>query len=136
MVDVVRWYFDYGGINQYWFPRNPDRYGGDGGWAYEARSSVLNVIGSVSPQIQIDGFIARRQLKFTAITGNMKRSLENFYFKQEVIHGCRDHLYGVDLLGFSCFITAFTPTIHPTIGDFPGSGEDTWDLEMELIRMD
>jgi hypothetical protein len=135
MTDVTRWVFDYGGANHYSFPRNPDRYGGDTYWIYEPRMTEIEVIGASLPSIQIDSFAgARRTVRFTAITGAMMRALQDFYFRAEIIENCRDHLYSTTP-SFDCFIVGFNPTVHPTSGDFPGTGEDTWDLEMTLMRM-
>ena len=94
----------------------------------------FEIIGSNVPHIQVDGFTARRTLRFTAITGTMMRTLRNFFHRAQVINNCSDHLYNTTQQ-FSCFIVAFTPTIHPTIGNFPGSGEDTYDLEMAIVQM-
>ena len=92
------------------------------------------MIGSNAPHIQVDGFRARRTIRFTAIPGYMMRTLQGFFQRHETIENCRDHLYPTSPV-FSCFIAGFTPVIHPTAGDFPGTGEDTYDLEMILIRM-
>jgi len=87
------------------------------------------------PTIQFDGFNgARRTLRFTAITGSMMRTLETFYLKGAVVENCRDHLYPTTTT-FKCFMESFTPSVHPTHGNFPGSGEDSYDLEMVLIKM-
>ena len=133
---VTRWIFDTGGQKEYQFPRNPDRNGGDTYWAYEFRYNEIDVLGSMLPTVHVDGFRgARRTLRFTAITGTMMRTLQTFYFSRAVIRNCRDHLYG-QTPPFNCLIASFTPAIHPTLGNsFPGSGEDTWDLEMTLIRV-
>jgi hypothetical protein len=132
---TTRWIFDYGGVNQYNFPRNPDRYGGDTYWQSELRLSELDIIGANSPTIQVDGFRgSRRTIRFTAITGVMMRELEKFYYRRVTIANCRDHLYSTTL-SFSCFVIAFSPSVRPTIGNFPGSSEDTWDLEMTVVRM-
>jgi len=134
---VVYWVFEYGNANEYVFIRNPDRYGGDTYWVSQPRMQEIEVIGASLPSIQFDGFNgARRTLRFTAIHGDMMRELQGFYYAGETIHNCRDHLYDTgNSPEFSCFIESFTPTIHPTHGDFPGSGEDTYDLEMVLIKM-
>lgn len=135
MTDVIRWRFDAGGSYDYTFARNPDRYGGDTFWSRETRMSELNVIGSNTPTIQVDGFKgARRTIRFTAITGTMMRVLRDFYYRTAVIYNCFDHLYPTTS-SFDCFITSFIATIHPTIGNFPGSGEDTYDVEMVLLKM-
>ena len=135
MADVVRWKFDTSGLHDYTFERNPDRAGGDTFWSRESRMSELDVIGGNIPTIQVDGFKgARRTIHFTAITGNMMRVLRDFYYRTEIIYNCSDHLYPTTSL-FHCFITSFISTIHPTMGDFPGSGEDTYDVEMVLLRM-
>jgi hypothetical protein len=132
---VDRWYFDYGGTYHYNFARNPDRYGGDTGWMFEPRMSEMEIIGANQSYIQIDGFMgARRNLKFTAITGTMARILENFFLRKAIIYNCRDHLYPTHP-AFHCFITSFIQQAHPTVGDFPGSGEDTYDVEMTLVKM-
>jgi len=133
-MSVIRWVFDYGGTYHYEFPRNPNRFGGDTFWVSEPRSAEFNIIGSNAPSIQIDGFRSSRSLHFTAVTGNMMRTLQQFFLRKEIIQSCRDHLYPTSS-EFSCFIISFTPTIHPTIGDCPGSGEDTYDFEMVIIRM-
>jgi len=136
MTAITRWFFDYGGGNQYSFPRNPDRNGGDTSWIYEPKLSTFDIVGANAPTFQIDGFSgARRVLKFTAITGTMTRALQDFFLRKEIISGCRDHLYPTHA-EFSCFVISFNTTIHPTIGDFPGSGEDTYDVEMTIIKMD
>ena len=135
MATVIRWRLDAGGAYDYTFPRNPDRYGGDTNWVREPRMSENEVIGSTIPNIQVDGFKgARRTIRFTAITGTMMRTLQNFYNRTAIITNCTDHLYPTTAL-FSCFVASFTPTIHPTIGSCPGSGEDTYDVEMTLIKM-
>lgn len=129
------WIFDEGGDTEYTFERNPDRYGGDTYWRYQVRANEVSIVGSSSPSIQVDGFNgARRTIRFTAITGNMFRTLEAFWLNMEIIPNCKDHLYDTTP-SFACFIESFIPTIHPTIGDFPGSTEDTWDLEMTIIRI-
>ncbi len=133
-MSVVRWVFDYGGSSHYSFPRNPDRFGGDTSWQYEPKLSVVSLVGASVPAIQIDGFTVRRVLRFTAITGVMMRRLQIFYHRSTVIASCRDHLYGTTN-AFSCFIISFIPTLHPTIGTVPGSSEDTYDLEMTIIKM-
>ena len=134
-MSVVRWRFDFGGLYDYTFTRNPDRGGGDSYWMYEPRMSELHVIGANLPNIQVDGFRgARRSIRFTAITGTMMRTLQNFYLRESIIHNCRDHLYSTTDQ-FSCFVESFSSSIHPTIGTFPGSGEDTYDVEMTMIRM-
>jgi|GEM_PF-6783650 len=134
MSDVIRWVFNYGGQYHYLFPRNPDRSGGDTFWSSEPRSSEFDVIGSNTPNIQVDGYRAARTIRFTAITGSMMRTLQQFFLRKEIIRNCRDHLYPTSP-EFSCFITSFNPVIRPAMGVFPGSGEDTYDLEMVLIRM-
>jgi ERCC4-related helicase len=53
--------------------------------------------------------------------------------KAEILN-CRDHLYGTTADQFNCFILEFSPSVHPTMGSFPGSGEDTYDLQMVLVR--
>lgn len=129
------WRFDISGWYEYTFPRNPDRYGGDTYWQYEARMTELDIIGSNSPTIQVDGFRgARRVLRFTAITGTMMRVLQNFFLRKQVINNCRDHLYSTSPQ-FNCFIASFTSVLRPTVGTFPASGEDTYDIEIALIRM-
>lgn len=135
MTDVIRWRFDTGGSHDYTFERNPDRSGGDTFWSRETRMSELDVIGGNTPTIQVDGFRgAKRTIRFTAITGSMMRVLQNFYYRAEIIYNCSDHLYSTTPL-FNCFVTSFIATIHPTIGNFPGSGEDTYDVETILLRM-
>jgi len=136
MTDAVqRWIFDGGGPDEYTFPRNPDRYGGDTYWRYDMRSVEVDIVGASIPTIQVDGFRgARRTIKFTAITGSMMRTLERFYLNAKMITNCKDHLYGTTI-AFNCFIESFLPEIHATAGSFPGTTEDTWDLEMTLIRM-
>lgn len=133
MPTVVRWRFDIGGSYEYTFLRNPNRYGGDTGWQYEPRMSDMEVIGSNQPYIQIDGFSgATRTVRFTAITGSMTRRLRDFFLRKAIIYNCLDHL----LLGyFNCFIVSFSQQVRPTTGNFPGSGEDTYDVEMTLIKM-
>ena len=133
-MTVTRWQFDVGGLYEYIFTRNPDREGGDTFWVLQPRMTEFDIIGSNFPNVQIDGFRATRTLRFSAITGNMMRTLRNFFQRKTIISNCRDHLYPTTP-GFSCFIVSFTPALHPTIGDFPGSGEDTYDLEMVIIRM-
>ncbi len=135
MVAVVRWKFDVGGALYYEFARNPDRNGGDTGWVYAPRISEIVIIGANSPAIQIDGYTGRRTLRFTAITGTMTRKLQEFFLSKATIESCRDHLYGATSPEFKCFIVSFTRVLHPTIGDFPGSGEDTWDVELTLVNM-
>lgn len=133
-MSVVRWVFDYGGAYSYQFPRNPDRYS-DTGWQYESRVTEFEIIGANTPTLQFDGFRgARRRFNFTAISGAMMRILQDFYFRGSIISNCRDHLYPT-LSSFNCFIINLVPTLHPTVGSFPGSGEDTWDLEMTIIKM-
>ena len=113
-MSIIRWRFDFGGTYDYTFPRNPDSGGGDSYWMYEPRMSELYVIGANLPNIQIDGFRgARRSIRFTAITGDMMRTLQNFYLREAVIHNCRDHLYPTTDQ-FSCFIESFSSNIHPT----------------------
>lgn len=132
---VTRWILNTGLGSEYTFTRNPDRQGGDSFWEYQQRNSELDILGASLPTIQIDGFKgARRSLKFTAITGTMMRTLEALYLAKAEILNCRDHLYGITADQFNCFILEFIPTIHPTIGTFPGSGEDTYDLSITLIR--
>lgn len=134
-MTVTRWIFDYGGTYYYLFPRNPDRNGGDTYWVADSRSTEVDIIGSSLPYVQTDGFKgARRVVRFTAITGDMMRYLQDFYFRNTIISNCRDHLYPTTPQ-FSCYILSFSTTLHPTVGAFPGSGEDTWDLEMQLVRM-
>ena len=133
-MSVTRWIFNTGGSYHYEFPRNPDRGGGDTFWVSEPRLNEFSIIGSNSPNIQVDGVKSTRTLRFTAITGNMMRTLQQFFLRKEIITSCTDHLYPTSP-EFSCFISSFTPTIHPTRGTFPGSYEDTYDLEMVLIRM-
>lgn len=128
---VTYWVFDLGGTYTYTFPRNPDRFGGDTYWIYEGRVSEQAIVGSNIPNIQIDGHTARRTIRFSAITGVMMRTLQNFYLRQVIITNCRDHL----LNSFSCFIVEFVPVIRPTTGNFPGSYEDTWNLELTMIKM-
>jgi len=131
-MSVIRWKFDIGGTYEYEFPRNPDRYGGDTFWRYEARLGEFNIIGSNVPHIQVDGFTAYRTIRFTAVTGNMMRTLRNFFQREAIINNCQDHL---NLPEFNCFVIEFYATLHPTTGDFPGSGEDTYDLEITLVKM-
>lgn len=134
-MTVQRWVFDTGGAYEYTFPRNPDRYGGDTFWRYEMRNNEVDIVGASLPTIQTDGFMgARRTLRFTAITGTMFRTLQDFYLRMQVVENCKDHLYG-HYSSFNCFIESFVPAIHPTIGPFPGTGEDTYDLELTLIKM-
>ncbi len=137
-MSVIRWIFDYGGDNAYIFPRNPDRYGGDTYWVWELRANEVDLVGSSVPSVQVDAFRgAKRTIRFTAITGNMKRQLQEFYMSREVVSNCRDHLYPTEgHEQFHCFILSFTSQFHPTIGDFPGSEEDTWDVEMTLLKID
>jgi hypothetical protein len=132
---ITRWIFNYGLANQYNFTRNPDRAGGDSFWNFNMRSNEVAVIGSSTPIFHVDGYDGgRRTLKFTAITGDMLRTLQQFYLAGQVLTNCRDHLYPTTL-SFSCLIVSFTPAIHPSYGTFPGSNEDTWDLEMVLVAM-
>jgi hypothetical protein len=132
---VTRWVFDTGGTNQYTFERNPDRNGGDSYWVYSPRLTEVEIIGASLPSIQVDGFSgAKRTIRFTSISGTMFRTLQDFYFRNQTILNCSDHLTGTTP-NFNCYITSFNPNIHPSIGNFPGSGEDTWDLEMTLLRM-
>lgn len=135
-MSVIRWIFESGGINEYVFPRNPNRGGGDSYWSFTPKMSEAEIIGANITHIQVDGFAgARRSILFTAITGTMMRTLQNFYLRGEIVYNCTDHLYPTTPM-FDCFILSFTSTFHPTVGTFPGSGEDTYDVEMELIRMD
>jgi len=135
MVTVTRWKFDIGGSYEYNFPRNPNRYGGDSGWQYEPRMAEMEVIGSNQPYIQIDGFSgARRTIRFTAVTGTMARKLQDFFLRKAIIYNCRDHLYPTHAQ-FNCFIISFSQQVRPTTGSFPGSGEDTYDVEMTLTKM-
>ena len=134
MVTVTRWKFEVDRPLYYEFTRNPNRNGGDTGWVYAPRISELAVIGANSPAIQIDGYTGRRTLRFTAITGNMTRKLQEFFLNKTTIERCRDHLYSTTA-EFKCFIVSFTRVTHPTIGDFPGSGEDTYDVELTLVMM-
>ena len=128
-MTVTRWTFNSGA---YTFPRNPDRFGGDTYWLYEPKITEVDVIGANKTRIQLDGFRgATRTIKFTAITGTMMRVLQYYYLSGQTIPSCTDHFGGL----FDCFISSFMSVIHPTIGTFPGSGEDTWDLEMVLIMM-
>lgn len=132
---TTRWIFDENGPDEYTFARNPNRYGGDTYWKYDLRGNEIDVIGASLPTIQVDGFRgARRILSFTAITGDMMRTLQLFYFSMALIENCKDHLYGTTV-AFNCFIENFASSFHPTIGNFPGTTEDTWDLEMTLVRM-
>lgn len=133
-MSVTYWVFDYGGYNEYRFERNPDRKGGDTGWIYEPRMTSISIAGANFPNLQVDGFNNNRTIKFTAIHGTMMRTLQNFYLSNATIENCRDHLYPTTI-SFSCFITGFAATMHPTIGAFPGSGEDTYDVEITLTRM-
>jgi len=133
-MSVIRWILDSGGSSHYEFPRNPDRSGGDTFWTSEPRSSEFDIIGSNAPNIQIDGFRSSRTLRFTAITGTMMRTLQQFFLRREIIRNCTDHLYPISPQ-FSCFIISFNPIIRPVMGTFPGSEEDTYDLEMTLVRM-
>lgn len=136
MTTVIRWIFDFGGTYEYLFPRNPDRYGGDSYWQREARISEWNVINSSRPNIQIDAFAgARRTLHFTSITGTMLRTLEGFYMRSQTIMNCRDHFFLSFFSSFNCLIVGFSPTINPSFSNFPGSGEDTWDLEMIIVKV-
>jgi len=135
MVDVNRWAFGIGTGYQYFFSRNPNRYGGDTDWVYEPRLTVMDIVGSNQSSIQIDGFKgARRTLRFTAITGTMKDALKEFFLRKQIIYECWDHRFP-DTDAFNCFIISFAAQYHPTIGNFPGSGENTYDLEMTLIKM-
>ena len=135
MTAVTRWKFDIGGTYNYEFPRNPDRYGGDSGWGYEPRMSEMAVVGANQPYIQIDGFSgARRTVRFTAVTGTISRKLQDFFLRKEIIYNCRDHLYPTHAQ-FNCFVLSFIQTVRPTTGSFPGSGEDTYDVEMTLVKM-
>lgn len=132
MASVTRWVFDSGGAYQYNFPRNPDRAGGDSGWTFDPKMNLLSVLGANSPNIQIDGFNgAHRTVRFTAITGSMMRKLREFFIRQQIIYNCTDHLSNE----FDCFITSMNASFHPTTGTFPGSGEDTYDVEVQLIKM-
>ena len=137
MSTVIRWRLDISGTYDYLFPRNPDRSGGDTYWSRDIRMSELDIIGGNTPIIQVDGFKgATRNIRFTAITGTMMRILRDFYYREQIIENCTDHLYPITP-SFNCFITSFISTVHPTIegSNFPGSGEDTYDVEMTLLRM-
>jgi len=128
MPQVQRWIFDQGGSNWYTFARNPDRVGGDTGWTYESKLAQLEVIGSNRSRIQLDGFrSAVRSIRFTALSGAQMRTLQSFYLRGVRIDTCYDHLWNEQ---FSCFITGFQATFHPTIGN-----EDLYDVEMSLLRM-
>jgi len=130
MAAIIRWKFD-----EYTFPRNPNRDGGDSGWQSEPRMSEMEVIGSNQSYIQIDGFSgARRTIRFSAITGTMTRKLQDFFLRKEIIYNCRDHLYPTHPQ-FSCFVVSFSQQVRPTVGNFPGSGEDTYDVEVILVKM-
>jgi len=132
MTSVTRWIFDNGGTYHYLFPRNPNRIAGDTGWRFNPKLNILDVLGANTPTIQVDGFSgAQRTIKFTAITGTMMRKLREFWLRQAVIYNCRDHLSSE----FDCFIVDFNAVFHPTTGSFPGSGEDTYDLEVTLLKM-
>lgn len=134
-MTIIRWRLDVGGTYDYTFPRNPDRHGGDNGWTYEPRMSDLYPISSNTPLIQVDGFRgARRNIKFSAITGDMVRTLQNFYLRAQIIYNCRDHLYPTTLQ-FDMFIDSFSSSFRPVYGVFPGSDEDTYDVEMTMIRI-
>ena len=134
-MSVIYWRFDTDGTYDYIFPRNPDRYGGDTYWQYEPRMTELDIIGSNSPTIQVDGYRgARRVVKFTAVTGTMMRTLQNFFLRSSIINNCRDHLYSTTPQ-FNCFVASFVAALRPASGSFPGSGEDTYDVEMTLIKM-
>lgn len=132
-TEVIRWHFDSGGDNYYLFPRNPDRNGGDTFWQQKMRMKEFNVIGSTSPSLHITGFNgATRQLKFSAITGDMMRTLEAFYYRGNIIYNCRDHFEYT----FDCVITQFQPRVRPVMpGSTAGDGEDTYDLNMTIMRM-
>ncbi len=135
MVASLYWRFDTGGTYDYTFARNPDRIGGDTGWQYEPRMAEMEIVGANQSYVQIDGFMgARRTIRFTAITGTMSRTIENFFLRKQIIYNCTDHLYPTHP-SFACFIVAFTRQFHPTVGDFPGSGEDTFDVEVTLVKM-
>jgi len=132
---VTRWFFDVGGGSEYEFPRNPDRYGGDTFWVYESVSTEIDMVNANLPSIQLLGFRgSRRILRFTAITGTMLRKLQDFYLANVAIENCRDHLYPTSP-EFDCVIEGFVPTVHPSSGNFPGSGEDTYDLEITLVKI-
>ena len=135
-MSIIRWVFESGGVDEYVFPRNPNRFGGDSYWRFQPKMSEAEIVGANITHIQIDGFAgARRTISFTAITGSMVRTLQNFYLRSDTIHNCTDHLYPTTPM-FDCFIASFTAVFRPVMGVFPGSGEDTYDVEMELIRMD
>jgi hypothetical protein len=127
-MTVTRWKFDYGGTREYYFPRNPDRYGGDSYWQKEPRMSELDIVGASQSNIQIDGFRSgKRTLRFTSISGQMMRKLQDFYSAKLAISNCYDHLSNK----FNCMIIEFVSVLHPSL-----STEDLWDLEMILIRTD
>ena len=139
-MSVQRWTLKHHTSSEvpYTFPRNPDREGGDSYWSRQIRLNEVDLVGSSIPIIQVDGFRgARRSLKFTAIPGSMMRKLQDFYLSSSLLDGT-DHLFGTsqDNTTFVCFIESFTPNLHPTIGNFPGSLEDTWDVSISLIKME
>jgi hypothetical protein len=135
MSAVIRWVLDDGGDNEYTFPRNPDRDGGDTWWHKELRFSEINPIGSELPTLYTDGFNgAVRTIKFSVIPGSMMRTLQEFYHRREIIQNCRDHLYPTTTI-FSCVMIDFKSYFRPVYGNFPGSYEDTWDVEITLMRM-
>lgn len=131
---VQRWRLDDGGTYQYDFTRNPDRNGGDTGWEYPLRYEELSVVGSDLPTIHVGGLKgARRRIKFSALDGTMKRTLEAFYKRKLIVSSCWDHLgttHGPNWQ-FDIFITSFRASFRPSL-----SSEDLWDVEMEMIRMD
>ncbi len=146
-MSVTRWIFECGLYYEYIFERNPDRNGGDSFWQADMRYSEIDILGSALPTVHLNGFKgARRTLKFTAITGNMMRTLQDFYRRSQMIRNCMDHTGSPDFFTpglitsygdhyFSCVIISFLPTYHPTYGSFPGTGEDTWDLEFTIIKV-
>jgi hypothetical protein len=135
MTTVTRWVLDEGGDNEYTFPRNPDRSGGDTWWNTELRYTEVNPIGSNLPTVLVDGFNGgARTIKFTAIPGVMMRKLKEFYDRKDIIQNCKDHLYPTTKV-FSCVFVDFKASFRPVISGFPGTYEDTWNVEVTMIRV-
>ena len=128
---VTRWVFDTGGAYAYTFARNPDRSGGDSGWKYSSKQSPVPLIGANRDNLQLDGIGSpTRDLKFTGVPGTMMRTLQDFYFRQQVILNCKDHRYSYTS-AFNCVIVNFTANWHPSLWD-----EDVWDIQMTLYKVD
>jgi len=130
-MSVTYWIFSEGNADEYTFTRNPDRVGGDSGWVYEMRMTELDIINSSIPTVNVSGFRGGvRNIKYTAITGTMKRTLEDFYRAGTEITNCKDHLYATTGDVFSCIIASFASNLRPLL-----TAEDTWNVQMTLLRM-